>query len=84
MRLWLARGAPRFAAATTAGARSRAVAVFGDVVIVESTWSGMSSVEGRDPTDRTPFTTKTVWIHEIEDGSIARSVLLYNPGELFN
>jgi hypothetical protein len=64
--------------------RRHAVNVFGDAVVTEQTWSGMSSVEGRDPSDKTPFTAKTVWIHEIEDGLIGRSVLLYDPGDMFN
>ncbi len=61
-----------------------AVLVGDDVVIAETTWSGMSSVAGRDPDDRTPFETTTVWVHEIEDGLITKSILYYDPYEMFN
>lgn len=62
----------------------QAVLVGEDVVITETTWSGMSSVVGRDPDDRTPFETTIVCVHEVEDGLITKSILYYDPGEMFN
>ncbi|MCP4247361.1 MAG: nuclear transport factor 2 family protein [bacterium] len=61
-----------------------AVLVAEDVVIAETTVSGMSSELGRDPDDRTPFETTVVSVHEIEDGLITKTIMYYDPAEMFN
>jgi len=55
-----------------------------DVVIVESTWSGMSSNITRDPSDKEPFSTQVVTVYEIEDDLIARSIHYYDADEFWN
>jgi hypothetical protein len=66
------------------GVEIQNVVVGEEVVIVEWTWSGMSSNVSRSASDKTPFSAQEVTVFEIEGDFIARSVSYYDVDEFWN
>jgi len=55
-----------------------------DVIVVEWTISGMAAEDGRDSSDKTPFSVEAVTIFEMKDDLINRSVFYAPWDDLFN